>query len=104
MKKIAQERLTMYERETIINFNQGEKKASIFTYDPRWQRKLENKLKLVPLYTNSHGGREYVLEKSQISFPRPLTKRVTLTDEQRKVMSERLEKVRKRTCKKTTSK
>jgi hypothetical protein len=31
--------LNREEQETIINFNKGEKLASIFTYDRRWQRR-----------------------------------------------------------------
>lgn len=33
--------LTSYERETIILYNQGEKKASVYTFDPKLIRRLQ---------------------------------------------------------------
>ena len=34
-------KLTNYEQETIINFNNGEDKAHIFAYEKTWQKHLE---------------------------------------------------------------
>lgn len=66
--------LEKFERETIINFNEEENLASVFTFNRAWQRHLEQKLGLVPLYSNRFGGREYELPKSQIPLPRKVRK------------------------------
>lgn len=34
--------LTKYEQETIVNFNEDEKVAYIYTYNKRWMKKLDN--------------------------------------------------------------
>ncbi len=61
--------LEKFEQETIINFNKGEKTASIFTYEKTWQRHLEKKLGLKPIMVNSFGGKEYEIDKSRIKMP-----------------------------------
>jgi hypothetical protein len=70
------ERLSRYERETIINFNEGEDIASIFTYNKSWQRHLESKLGLKPIMDNGFGGKEYQISKKRIPMPR-LQKRLS---------------------------
>ena len=62
--------LSRQEQETIINFNQEDPLAYIFTYDKPLQRHLEQKLKLVPTNKNSFGGKSYELPKKQIGLPR----------------------------------
>ncbi len=62
--------LTNYEQETIINFNKAEDVAYIFTYEKTWQKRLEKKLGLKPLYDNGFGGREYEIDKKRIKPPR----------------------------------
>lgn len=62
--------LNNFEQETIINFNQGEDTAHIFTYSEVWQRHLENKLGLKPVRVNSFGGKDYELPKRFIRLPR----------------------------------
>jgi hypothetical protein len=62
--------LTNYERETIINFNEAESTAYIFTYNKKWQTHLESKMGLKPTMKNSSGGREYELNKARIPLPR----------------------------------
>ena len=62
--------MNKYEQETIINFNKGDNIAYIFTYEKTWQEHLEGKVGLVPSYINSHGGREYEIDKSRIKMPR----------------------------------
>ena len=62
--------LTNYERETIINFNEAEPTAYIFTYNKSWQKHIEGKLKIKPKSTNGHGGKEYELPKKMIKMPR----------------------------------
>ena len=61
--------LTSYERETIINFNEAEDKASIFTYSRSWQKHLEGKLGLKPVMDNGYGGKEYEISKKRIRPP-----------------------------------
>lgn len=63
-------KLTKYEKETIILFNEGEADASIYTHNKRWQRHLENKLELTPTETNEYGGKTYIIPKSRIPLPR----------------------------------
>lgn len=62
--------LSLYEQETIINFNKGDKLASIFTYEKTWQKHLEKRLGLKPVMDNGHGGREYQIDKKRIPMPR----------------------------------
>lgn len=64
------ERLSKYERETIINFNEGDNEACIFTYNKIWQKHLEQKLGLVPVMDNGSGGKEYRIDKKRIKPPR----------------------------------
>jgi len=61
--------LTNYERETIINFNEAEDKASIFTYNKSWQKHLEQRLGLKPIMDNGYGGKEYEIDKRRIRPP-----------------------------------
>lgn len=85
------ERLSRYERETIINFNQAETMAEIFTYERGWQKHLERVLHLKPTMDNGMGGRAYLIPKDRIPLPR--AKRV-LSAEQRTAMVDRLAKAR----------
>ena len=63
-------KLTRYERETIINFNEGDDMASIFTYNRAWQKHLEKRLGLKPTMDNGFGGRAYEIDKKRIRPPR----------------------------------
>ncbi len=80
-------KLTNYEQETIINFTKGEDIAYIFTYEKTWQKHLEGRLGLKPLYDNGFGGREYELPKKMIKPPRAPRK---LSDSAKKKLAERL--------------
>ncbi len=62
--------LTNYERETIINFNEAEETAYIFTYNKAWQRHLEKVLGLKIVKTNRFGAKDYELPKKWIKLPR----------------------------------
>jgi len=63
-------RLTKYERETIIIFNEADEMASIYTHSRSWQRHLEKKFGLKPTMDNGYGGKEYEIDKKQIKPPR----------------------------------
>ena len=83
--------LSNYERETIINFNEGEQTASVYTYN----RKLQNKLnKLVgenPDISVAHQDEEcttFIVPKKWIKVSPP--RQVNYTDEQKAAMAERL--------------
>lgn len=62
--------LSLVERETIINFNEEEKTASIFTYNKVWQKHFEKQLGLKPIMNNGFGGKEYEIDKKRIPMPR----------------------------------
>ena len=85
--------LTKYEQETIINWNNEEKTASIYTYDKSLMRKIENRRSEYPeikVLKRSDDFAEYEIPKRwiKVSFPRQLT------DEQRAEMSARMRAVR----------
>ena len=62
-------KLTKYEQETIINFNQGEDIAYIYTCSKAWMRHFEKVLKLKPTTKYSY-AREYECPKAWIKKPR----------------------------------
>jgi len=84
-------KLTNYERETIINFNEGDNMASIFTYNKTWQKHLEKKLGLKPTMDNGYGGRGYEISKKRIRPPRAPVK---LSAEARAKLADRLHQSR----------
>lgn len=89
--------LTKYERETIINFNQEDTTATIFTYEARWQTYIEKRLGIQPKEVNSFGGKTYILLKKQIGKPRQLsTYKKVLTLDQRIILRERLQNARQK--------
>lgn len=63
--------LTRYEQETIITFNQAENIASVFTYNKKWQRKLEE-IGCKPTLVNDFGGKGYKVNKRCIPTPHKL--------------------------------
>jgi len=68
--KLERSNLSNYEKETIINFNEGEPMASIFTHNKVWQKHLEKRLGLKPVMDNGYGGKEYEISKKRIKPPR----------------------------------
>lgn len=86
--------LTKFERETIVNFNQGEDTASIFTYEKTWRSHLERKLGLKAVMDNGHGGKLYELPKRLIPMPR--TKQRQYSEESKRKMAMRLTVLRGR--------
>ena len=66
-------RLTKYEKETIILFNEGEDKASIYTYNAGLRNRLAAFRKEYPDLCRlekscDQGGVSYVLDKSRLSI------------------------------------
>ena len=80
-------RLTNYEKETIINFNEADNIASIFTCNKSWQKHLEKRLGLRPIMDNGYGGRGYEIPKKRIRPPRAPVK---LSPEARAKLSKRM--------------
>ena len=79
-------RLSRYEQETIINFNQGEDVVYIYTCSKAWVQHLEKRLGLRPTQINYY-AREYQCPKSWIRKPQKPRK---LSEEQRHKLSQRL--------------
>ena len=83
--------LTRYELETVINFNEEQKTARIFTYNKGWQNHME-KLGIKPELVNDFGGKGYTIPKEWIR--KPLPKR-QLSDETKAMLTARLKGMRK---------
>lgn len=86
--------VTRYEQETIINYNQEEKTASVYTHDPSLMRKLDAAIEngeTVILKREGDGWKEYEIPKKfvKVRFPRKLS------DEQREEMALRMRGLRK---------
>ncbi len=76
-------------RETIINFNEEDEECDIYTHSIRWINRLES-LGFKP-YSLNGDAKSYKIPKKMIKLP-SAHKRV-MTDEQRKVASERFKKM-----------
>jgi hypothetical protein len=66
-------KLTKYEKETIINYNEGEQEAVIFTYNVDLKRRLEHFSRRYPALcymtrSTVEGSVTYVMDKSRISI------------------------------------
>ena len=80
-------RLTRQEQETIINFNQAEQVAYIYTCSKAWMRHMEKSLGLRPTKTYGSYAREYQCPKAWIR--KPLKPR-RLDEEQKHRLAQRL--------------
>ncbi|MFI3327029.1 MAG: molecular chaperone [Clostridia bacterium] len=65
--------LTNYERETIINFNEEDKTASIYTYNPKLINRINAKVKEFPniyriVSVDKHGGITCEMPKDKLSI------------------------------------
>lgn len=84
--------LTSYERETIINFNEEEKVASVYTYNKSLRNKLNKLLGVnqdIHVIRSSDEMSEFEVPKSWIKVSPP--KQVNLSDEQRAAIAARLQ-------------
>ena len=62
-----------YEKETIINFNEGEAEASIYTFNTSLKRRLADFSRKYPLLcrlerSTAEGSVTYVLDKTRLSI------------------------------------
>ena len=62
--------VTRAEMETIVNFNKEDKEADVFTYEPSWQKHIEQRLHIQSYDDNGFGGKSYHVPKSVIPKPR----------------------------------
>lgn len=65
--------LTKYEKETIINYNEGEPEASIYTFNADLKRRLAAFSQKYPHLcklekSTAEGGVTYVMDKSRLSI------------------------------------
>jgi len=89
-------KLTNYERETIINYNEQEITADVFTYNAALIRKLSAPCEtrsdeIQQTDTNSYGGVTYTVPKSWIKINPP--KKMNYTNEQRQEMAARMAEI-----------
>lgn len=82
-------KLTKYEKETIVLFNEGEDTASIYTYNAGLRKRLANFSKKYPDLcrlekSSDQGGVSYVLDKSRLS----IRLQPPMSEERRKKASE----------------
>lgn len=89
--------MTKYERETVINFNEEEDKATIYSCSsPLWTKCKKLGLKQIDC-TKNEGGRivsmTFEINKKLVSFRNPIKPRV-LSSEQRNVLRERMRAIR----------
>ena len=83
--------LLNYEKETIINYNNEESIAQVFTYHRALQNKLNKLIGVNPDISVLRRGdewTEYIVPKTWIKVSPP--RQVNYTDEQRTAMAERL--------------
>lgn len=84
-------KLNRYEQETVINYNQAEKSASVYSHDPKLLRKLDRLAAAHPrlfiLTGQDEKSRMYLIPKSCVSI------RVPYSEERRKADSQRAKAV-----------
>lgn len=66
-------KLSKYEKETIVNFNEKESEATIYTHNADLKRRLAEFSEKYPAlcrlkYQNTEGGVTYVMDKSRLSI------------------------------------
>lgn len=92
--------LTRYEQETIINFNEAETTASVYTHNSTLRRRLEQLAQDRPedcrFVKASRDGEavEYIIPKKWLKVNPPRTA-AQLTEEQKQKLREQLERARK---------
>ena len=68
--------LSLFDKETIINFNKGDKEAYIYTYEKTWQTFFKRK-GIKPFEEDGCGGKHYIVSKDSIQMPVLRKKRET---------------------------
>ena len=87
------EKLSRYEQETIINFNAGERMATLYTRDPEVMRKVDTLVIEYPDIYKCIGVSDiyktYLIPKSYVNYRKPRR----LSEEQRKAKSELMQQL-----------
>lgn len=88
-------KLSLYEQETVINYNREDKNATVYTRDPAVMRKLDQLVISFPEVYKCIGetdiDKTYEMPKSAITYRKPRR----LSEEQRQAARERLERIKK---------
>ena len=83
-------KLTRYEQETIINYNAGEKTATVYTRDPAVMRRIDSLVIEYPDTFKCIGetdiDKTYEMPKSAVTYRKPRR----LSDEQREAAKKRM--------------
>ena len=94
--------LTNYERETIVNYNEAESTASVYTHSRKLQNKLNkllNERTDIKVVKGNDDWTQYEVPKNWIKVSPP--RQVNYTDEQKAAMAERLAAARESNKEKT---
>jgi len=87
-------KLSLYEQETVINYNREDKNATVYTRDPAVMRKLDQLVISFPEVYKCIGetdiDKTYEMPKSAITYRKPRR----LSAEQREAAKERLMRVK----------
>ena len=86
-------RLSRYEQETIINFNAGDKMATLYTRDREVMKKVDTLVNVFPDTYKCIGvtdiDKTYLMPKSYVNYRKPRR----LSEEQRKAKSELMQQL-----------
>jgi len=87
-------RLSKYEQETIINFNEDEADASVYTHNPKLKERLKRMAAQYPadcafVSKNSAGGVTYRISKKLISIRQPYSEERRQKDRERALAENR---------------
>lgn len=93
-------KLSRYEQETIINFNEEEPFASVYTHNPKMKKRLLQMARDHPSdcvfeTKNQVGGMTYKVSKKLISLRMPYSEERREKDRQRALAANRLPPIRK---------
>ena len=61
--------ITAYEKETIINYNEADDMADVYTHEKALQRHIEKDLEVKPFFKEG-AAREYKIPKKWLRYPR----------------------------------
>ena len=89
--------LSPIEQETVITIDRETRRACIYTSDTRFINKLDKLYERKKVHRNADGitAVEYEVPEKYISFRKGIV-RMNLTDEQKRIRSERMKKLRER--------
>ena len=87
--------LSRWEQETVVNYNNEEKTATVYTADPVVMRKLDKMVNKFPedyiVIAETSNSKTYKFSKKLIQYRNP----IYLTEEQKEVRRQQLKNIRK---------